>query len=258
VVVPVAGEARRVAAGEEVPVAVQPSLGLQEGEEEEARDVEERQLSSLALGRVALRRRGQVDDHALEGPVEAAGEGLAPEHVEPPGVREHVVDATRRGERPQRLRVAVDEATPVDEQRDDSRSLRLGRPRGDRQLVAAARDGEHYPQQVGRARREPPRNAADGVPERAGTAVDRHEQRAQRTGTARHTRVDHLRGEAECRAGVGVERRRQGAASQLGGERCERVEGRGARKQGGGGAERLHPPTVPPHAPTPATARRRR
>ena len=90
-------------------VAVQPTFGFEEREKQQPRGLEQRELAAY-LARRAIGRIGECAERTVERAIEADGEGLAAECLDPARVREDVAIAGGGTECAKRFGVAVDEA----------------------------------------------------------------------------------------------------------------------------------------------------
>ncbi len=104
---------------EESPVVVEPALGLDEAEEEEAGDVEEGEVSALGWRHAGGcdaegGRIGEVGDDLLEGAIESSGEGVAAQRVEPCGMGEDIGVGGGSGERCNCFCIAWDDMCAID------------------------------------------------------------------------------------------------------------------------------------------------
>src|SRR5688572_23382326 len=151
---------------EESAVSVEPALGFEEGEEEQARRAEECELGAVVERDAAGEGVAEVGRQPLERSVEAAGYGFAAEDVEPACVGERVGLAVCGGEGAGRFGVAVDDAFALDEEGGEVwRGGGVG-PGGKGELAeVVVGDGEE-PEDVWRRGCESRRDASDGVADR--------------------------------------------------------------------------------------------
>lgn len=118
---------------EERPISIEPPLGLEKGEEQQARRAEQCELTSSMRRRAphAARdgRRGcECVDGAVQRAVKPPRERLASQEIKPSRVRSGRVGTDRRGQRGEGLGVAVDNRIRIDDQCSNARRLALARP----------------------------------------------------------------------------------------------------------------------------------
>jgi hypothetical protein len=226
--------------GEEGVVAVEPALGLQEGEEEAARGAEQREVRAGGGVVDAGRRVGEGRDRVGEGVVEARAQALAPEDVDPALVGEERVGVggvRGRGvgvEGAQRLRVGVAHVVRGADQGVDARGAGAGgRPGGGGERAAVGVDEQQQPAPVRGAGGESRGEGAGGVAERE---PGRHlrEQRAERAGSDGEARARaDVVVDAELAAGGPRDGERRGREARGLRERAQGVEGAGVGEQAG-------------------------
>ena len=145
--------ARIEVAREKCDVAVQPFLGFQEGEEEEAGHVQEGEIRTVR-GAWALERIGEPTHALLEHPIEATREGLAAKELAPSRVHQQVFCCTRRRDESHRFRIAGHDALAACHQRRYPRRAHSGSPAGKSHLGTACRRPNYKPQHVRRVRHQ--------------------------------------------------------------------------------------------------------
>jgi len=116
---------------EKLAIAIQPALGFEEGEEETAGGAEEGELASFGGTRRTRGGERELMNRAVEGPIEACRERLTPEDVGKAGVPEWRVGFGDVGERAEGVGIGVDDASAVDAQCSDARTVRESGDYGD-------------------------------------------------------------------------------------------------------------------------------
>ena len=201
--------------------------------------MEERELVPIVQRRVASRLLRHLGDHALERAIEAPRERLAPQHLEPRRMRQHVRGIAGGRERRERERIAREHVRAVDDERGHARRRPIGRPCDDRELNGVTPSGDDEPEQVRRSRGEARNDRRHALAERQPCgALD--EQRAQRTRAGDDARIARHVAHAERGARLGVERKRGSGEARGGRDGGERDDIRGGGEQLGGGAECEH------------------
>src|SRR5437868_9276909 len=114
--------ASRVTAGEKREVAVQPSLGLEERQEDQARDVQQSELASLLPLGATGKRVAELEHHPLECAKESVRDRFAAEDIEPAGVGQQIGFAADRGEGAQRFGVALHDVVAAADERKIGRA----------------------------------------------------------------------------------------------------------------------------------------
>ena len=192
------------ASSEKGAIVIEPSLGFEKGEKDEAGHIQQRDLGTV-VGAAIERRARHVADDALERPIKAPRERLTSENLDPPRVREYILVAARGRERAQRLGVAVNQSPTVGDERGDARTRALATPRGDGNVMATCRmSRQHEPQNVWRSGRELRRDAWNEVAQRC-VGRDFDQERAKAATAARDTRRDYRRPNAKMPASIVVE-----------------------------------------------------
>lgn len=192
-------------------IGVQPAFRLDECEKEEPRHVQERQFTHGLRVRGITGQRDALDAIVKQA-VEAARQRLAPEDFDPPRVREQVAVARCRGERSQRLGIAVNHAQAITDERPHARRRRGAIPHHYRDRAGFALRGHDEPQHV-RGSAGEARGCA--LQQRANTGSGRHldEQCAQRARPAANSRLENIRVQRERGAQARVNGRGLGCAS---------------------------------------------
>lgn len=213
-------------------IAVEPSLRLEEREEEQSRGGEQRDRAAVGGVGTAAGGAGEGRDRRLEVAIESPRERVAAEQLAPAEVLQRFVPpVVRRREDRERLGVGLAQVGGFDDQRRE-RAARLGGRRGDEQLAACRLTRDDEPVQSRRLVREPPRDRDDPLAEwRALVPVE--QQGAERSAPSRDPDARTVVGEAEAREFARRERERLGEAERRG-QRGERrpMAGRGEQARG--------------------------
>ena len=208
VVAPAALHAAGESIREEAPVAVEPPLGLEKRQEEQPRQMEQRELVPILHGRISARLLGRLRHHTLERAIEAARQRLAPEHLEPRCVGEHVRGIARGRERCERERIGGEHARAIDDERRHPRRGAIRGPCHDRELRGLAARCHDEPEQVRRSCGQAGSDGRHAVAQRnpSGTLNEQGAQRAgARNDSAARTRrrARRARRTRQRRAGAG-------------------------------------------------------
>ena len=224
---------------EELAVAVEPALGLEEREEEDARRAEQGELAPRPLRRATARGPRERSDHALEFAIEAPRERVAPEQLAPAMVHEHVHAGRRVRHRGERLAVRIGHVGGIDRECGDA-SPDARRGRGDHQRAGRGLRHDEKPEQLWSPRGHPSGHAGDGLAQRrVGGRLD--QQRAQRSRPVRHRGAPDCAVEPERPARITIERQRL-RESERGKKRSEIAKVSGGGKKRGGAAQGRHTP----------------
>ncbi len=191
---------------EKTRVAVQPTLRLEKGQEEQPGDAQHRQLRAHFVA-CATGGGHHVGHHALERAVEAAGERFAPERIDPAGVREHVQGRSGRGERRHRVHIAGHDLARVDDECGQLRTSAACAPRGEHHLRTPPASEHQHPEEMRCGPCDTCRHGR-GTLARAAAAVRLYDQRAKRSGPGSEERLPSQLTNAEgcCKVVVNGER----------------------------------------------------
>ena len=140
-------------AGKECAIGIQPPFSLEKTEKEQSRGVKQCELATL-ISATANERRAEGVHADLQGAIEAPRKRFAPEYLDPAGMGEHVgvgASVACRAERRKRFGVAVDDASPIGDERCDTRRAAVGRPRRDSDVRRGRLGRDHDPQYMWRA-----------------------------------------------------------------------------------------------------------
>ena len=231
--------------GEKGAVAVEPSLGLEEAEEEQARAVEQSEVTSF-LTRAAIEGTGERFDARLECAVEATSERLAAENLDPALMREHIRVGTRIGgghKGRERFGVAVDDVVALRHEGGETWRSAVGAPRSDRHRARYRLSGEDDPEDVRRVLRESMRGASHLVRERF-TSVELEEECAQRPWSLGDVRALYRLETDLAQQGV-VQWQGSGRMTQRGGDGRQALEAGSVGEEARCGAQGTHAGTMP-------------
>jgi len=155
VVLSLGAEAVGKRVGQPRAVVVEPSLGLEEGEEKEPAGVEEGDLVSGGVGCVSDGAGGERGDAVSDRAIEPSREAFAPEDIEASGVGEEVVAGDGRClEGAEGFGIGVDDVVAVDDEGGGACAAgrcgrRAGLACGEDDVGAAEFDGGDQPEEVG-------------------------------------------------------------------------------------------------------------
>ena len=205
---------------EEAAVAIEPAFRLEEGEKEQSRQPEQRDLSPIRCPRSCRRTFGQMCDHTIECAIEATGERIPAQHLHPSSVRHDVVAITRRGrQRAERLGIARHDVPAIDGERCDTRACAVGSPRRQGERRSRALDRDQEPEEMRSPGRQAWGSRGDPFAQRR-TARPFQQQDSQRARSGDDARAGRV-AKSQRDAGVIVDRERCARASD---RACERRE----------------------------------